>query len=165
MYNLFIIVFFLILMFKKVPTLINAWQKTIKKYILQSHWQNNEVDVSRAILETPDKSTPSRWQKQNIQRRKKEKAKTKRNLGHCYESNRGKKVNNRMIGPPCKCQKKCREKMIEKRIQIFNDFWNLGSYTRQNTYLFECIKAVPKNRSYKNKIKSQASSRKINYQY
>ncbi|CAH1100695.1 unnamed protein product [Psylliodes chrysocephalus] len=41
-----------------------------------SHSQDNEADVSRGVLETPDKATPSRWRKQNIQRRKKEKAKS-----------------------------------------------------------------------------------------
>ena len=115
--------------------------------------------MSRGILEAPDKAVPSRWQKQNIQRRKKEKAKTKCNLGHCYESSRRKKVDDIMIGPPCKCQKKCREKMY------FLTIFGICVTMQDKNTLFECIKAVPKNISYKNKIKSQSSSRKINYQY
>ncbi|CAH1106660.1 unnamed protein product [Psylliodes chrysocephalus] len=62
-------------------------------------------------------------------------------------------------------QKKCREGLLGKETDILNSFWNLGTYKAQNTYLFGSIKAVPKKRSYKKKIKRRESPRKVTYQY
>ncbi|CAH0558686.1 unnamed protein product [Brassicogethes aeneus] len=121
--------------------------------------------VSRGVLQTPDKATPSRWRKSNIECRKKQKAKTKRNLGYSYESSRGKNVIDRKIGSPCKCKRKCRELLHGREGHIFNTFWDLGTYKEQNMYIFGSIKAIPKKRSYKKKTKRQESSRKVTYQY
>ncbi|CAG9763534.1 unnamed protein product [Ceutorhynchus assimilis] len=124
-----------------------------------------QAGTSRGVLVTPDKSNPSRWRKTNIERREKKKRQIKRNLGCKYESSRGKTVLDRKIGPSCNCKKKCRERLLGKETDIFNSFWNLGNYKAQNTYLFGSIKAVPKKRSYKKKIKRRESSRKVTYQY
>ena len=46
----------------------------------------------------------------------------------------------RKIGPPCKCLKKCYEKFDSEAIkEIFQMFWNLGSYILQSQYLAQLI--------------------------
>lgn len=69
------------------------------------------------------------------------------------------------MGLPCKCRKNCRSLLLGKEYQIFNAFWDLGDYDKQNLYLFSQMKAVPKKRTYPKKVKREVSSRKISIQY
>lgn len=100
-----------------------------------------------------------------MERQLKNKRKIKRNLGHNYVNKRQKEVPEREIGPPCTCRRKCRDSLEGKEIHIFNAFWDLGDYNKQNIYLFSQMKSIPKKRTYPKKTKRNHSSRKISLQY
>ena len=119
---------------------------------------NQTPSTSRGHLPSPEKNGASRWRQTNLNRRLKNKRKIKRNLGHSYKSLRGREVEARELGQPCKCRKKCRQLLLGKENDIFNSFWNLGDYNGQNIYLFSLMKAVPKKRTYKKKCKKEVSS-------
>ena len=59
---------------------------------------------------------------------KKNVAKAKRNKGQEYVSlATGKTVPERKVGPPCKCSKKCYDRVGYQNIKdIFHDYWNSG---------------------------------------
>lgn len=116
-------------------------------------------------MPTPEKKAPSRWRHKNIQRHKKIKRKTKRNLGHSYINTKGKEIEPKKLSAPCGCKKQCRQLLEGKENDIFNAFWNLGDYDKQNIYLFASIKVIPKKRSYPKKTKRADSSRNISVQY
>ncbi|CAH1984379.1 unnamed protein product [Acanthoscelides obtectus] len=121
--------------------------------------------TSRGSLPSPEKSKPSRWKRPRREWRKKEKNKIRRNLGHSYKNHKGIEVTARELGPPCTCKNKCREKLGEKELDIFKSFWDLGDYDKQNIYLYSCMEAIPKKRSYPKKTKKQVSSRNISIEY
>ncbi|CAH1107389.1 unnamed protein product [Psylliodes chrysocephalus] len=64
-----------------------------------------DPNISRGCIETPEKKPKSRWRHQNIETRKREKAKKRRNLGHSYDDWKGKKIPPKTMGPPCHCKK------------------------------------------------------------
>ena len=84
---------------------------------------------------------PSAW--------KKVMAKTKRNLGQEYVSEKtGKTVSGRKVGPPCR--DKCFDKVTMPVVkEIHKNFWNLGSYNEQNAYLGKLIRSNPVKRRRK----------------
>lgn len=49
--------------------------------------------------------------------------------------------------------------------QLFTKFWDLSSFDIQNSYLFGCIRAKNKKRSYKKKQKNNVSRRKFTADY
>ena len=68
--------------------------------------------------------------------------KRKRNSGEAYQykvkGNKEliRKVDTKKVGPPCKCKKKCFEKLGAETINtIFKDFWDLQNYDLQTTDL------------------------------
>ncbi|XP_049693296.2 uncharacterized protein LOC126053898 [Helicoverpa armigera] len=81
---------------------------------------------------------PNGWKK-NI-------AKKLRNSGNEYRSIKtGKTVQAKKIGPPCsdKCRLACSSHFTqEKRIQIFNSYWELGSIERHRDFLNSCIRPL-----------------------
>lgn len=94
------------------------------------------------------------------------KRKRKRNLGQEYITVKSRKtVKPRELGPPCKCRNNCRQKLNNSHESIFTNFWDLGSYDLQNSYLFGAIRVEKKKRSYKKKHKRQESSRHFSAQY
>ncbi|XP_072390087.1 uncharacterized protein [Diabrotica undecimpunctata] len=130
--------------------------------------ENEEVftpQTSRGVLPTPEKKAPSRWRQKNTQRHKKIKRKTKRNLGHEYINTKGKKIEPKKLGAPCGCTKQCRQLLAGKENDIFNAFWNLGNYDKQNIYLFSTMTVIPKKRSYPKKTKGIHSSRNVSVKY
>ncbi|XP_050518265.1 uncharacterized protein LOC126892670 [Diabrotica virgifera virgifera] len=135
-------------------------------HIATADINQRQVEGNRgSIILTPEKLSPSRWRKVNIEERKKTKAKKRRNLGHVYISLRGAAKEAKKIGDPCKCKKKCRELLRGTELSIFNGFWDLETYEKQNTYLFSTIKVINKKRSYKQKTKRQESIRKFTNLY
>ena len=64
-------------------------------------------------------------------------AKRQRNLGQEYVSKTtGKTVNQRKVGPPCTCKKKCYEQVGVDNIQsIFDQFWSSGDPQIQNAFI------------------------------
>lgn len=125
----------------------------------------NVPSTSRGILPTPEKAVPSKWRKSNIERRLKVKRRIKRNLGYSYINNKGKDVVSREIGHPCQCKNKCRTLLMGQESKIFEAFWDLADYNKQNVYLFSSMKSVSKKRSYPKKTKRRESSRKVTIQY
>ena len=90
---------------------------------------------------------PSAW--------KKVMAKTKRNLGEQYISEKtGKTVSGRKVGPPCR--DKCFDKVTMPVVkEIHKNFWNLGSYNEQNAYLGKLIRSNPVKRRRKSVLTAE----------
>ncbi|XP_053619324.1 uncharacterized protein LOC128680303 [Plodia interpunctella] len=76
------------------------------------------------------------------------KRKTLRNLGKEYSSRRGVIRAARKMGPPCRCPKKCFEKLseVERKI-IFGNFWSLGDREKQWLYLTNLVTKKQKRRA------------------
>lgn len=65
----------------------------------------------------------------------------------------------------CTCPKKCTEPNklpLKTRRQIFNMFWNIGSYEGRCAFLNSCVNEQPKRRTY---TKSDCSRRKMTRKY
>ena len=93
-------------------------------------------------------------------------AKESQNKGREYISSRGNVVPARQMKPAnCslrKCKRYCEEKIIEdKRQAIFNHYWELGSYQRQQDYLASHITKV----SVKQRTSSESSRRQSTSKY
>lgn len=112
------------------------------------------------------KNPRKRWRKRSPSSHKKSKRKRRRNEGREYFSDFSKKkICGRVLGPSCTCKENCRSKLNNKEVEIFNKFWDLGSFDIQNAYLFGCIKINTKKRCYPKKTKRQISSRKFTASY
>ena len=77
-----------------------------------------------------------------------EAVKKKRNLGQEYVSYRsGKTVQARRVGSPCKDG--CFDRVCEEaRNTILKNFWAIGNYNEQNSYIAQFVKPVPVKRRY-----------------
>lgn len=77
-------------------------------------------------------------------------AKRLRNSGNSYKSRSNKTVEARKMRIPCpdKCVLSCSKNFPnEKRVQLFKEYWALGSLQRQRDFLYSCIeKHEPKYR-------------------
>lgn len=111
------------------------------------------------------KKTPSRKRQPNVECRKKVKAQYRKNLGHGYTTPKGINREPKILGPPCKCKRKCRDLLQGEEKSIFNSFWDLKTFDKQNTYLFGIIKSIGKKRNYPKKTKRQESSRSTTFKY
>ena len=82
---------------------------------------------------------------------KKVMAKSRRNLGKEYVSDKsGKMWAARKIRGPCSCANKCYDKVPEDvRKEIHENFWKLGDYEKQNAYLGKLLKSIPVKRRRK----------------
>ena len=79
--------------------------------------------------------------------------KDKRNRGEAYVSAYTQNhVPERKIGPLCSCG--CMANLGEERIkQLFKDFWRLGDYDKQNSYIHACVQSVEVAKSHvKNRV-------------
>lgn len=121
--------------------------------------------ATRGFIETPEKKKAARKRQINTECRKKVKAQHRRNLGHGYTTTKGKTQIPRTLGPPCSCKKKCRELLHGVEMAIFQSFWDLQTFDKQNAYLFGTIKSVGKKRVYPKKTKRQTSSRSTTFRY
>ena len=93
-------------------------------------------------------------------------AKESKNRGREYISSRGNVVPARQMKPAnCsvrKCKRCCEEKIKEdERQAIFNHYWELGSYQRQQDYLASHVTKVP----VKQRTSSESSRRQSTYEY
>ncbi|CAH0562983.1 unnamed protein product [Brassicogethes aeneus] len=88
--------------------------KDLSEFVLDVLEQN----TSRGTLESPEKKVQSRWRQQNIDNRKRVKAKKRRNLGHSYENWKGRKTEARTLGPQCHCKNKCRSLILLGDVQL-----------------------------------------------
>nr|CAH7713898.1 unnamed protein product [Callosobruchus chinensis] len=116
-------------------------RSTLKQYMPQKPIKRGyKVVVSRGRMVTPEKPKKSRWRKRNIEGRAKVKSRTGRDLGYSYIDAKGRQRDAKVLGPPCQCKKNCRQLLQGTASKIFNSFWDLESYEKQNTYLFATIK-------------------------
>ncbi|XP_045455137.1 uncharacterized protein LOC123666182 [Melitaea cinxia] len=75
---------------------------------------------------------PQKWKKNVLKRIK--------NSGKEYISRSGKKVDAKVMKPPCNCRLQCRTKFSdEMRKEIFESYWNLASLQRQRDFLWSCV--------------------------
>ena len=86
-------------------------------------------DLSSPSQATVRPRRPYAWKKNIAQKR--------RNEGQDYVSEKtGKLVSAKQVGLPCKCIKKCFEKIGEGNIRdIFTHYWNAGDWNVQTGYL------------------------------
>ena len=86
-----------------------------------------------------------------------------KNKGLAYESAKTKKViEERKIGAKCKCSKKCFDKVGEEGVKtVFDSFWAMGNYNKQNTYLTSRIRMCKPKR----KRAVDENNCKVRYEY
>lgn len=99
---------------------------------------------TRGSIATPEKRDPARWRQINTECRKRVKEEKKMNLGYSCKNYKGVEKPAKTLGEPCKCKRKCREKLMGKEKKIFHSFWDLQTHDQQNNYLFGRIQALPK---------------------
>ena len=91
-------------------------------------------------------------------------AKTARNLGLAYTSkDSGKEKDARRIGDPCNCKNKCFDRVGQTNIdRIFTEFWQLGSYNLQCSYIQTHTEDVEVKR---HRIQNIARQRPIHHKF
>ena len=74
--------------------------------------------------------------------------KIKRNSGQRYYTKRGKLIPAKQFeSKNCNCSKKCIERINEtQRIEIFDKFWNIGDFNKQNIILYGSVQRESVNR-------------------
>lgn len=79
-----------------------------------------------------------------------------KNQGLAYEAAHTKKaVEAKKIGKPCKCKNKCFDKVGEEGVKaVFENFWKIGNYNKQNTYLTSRMHVLQPKRRYTNNPES-----------
>lgn len=92
-------------------------------------------DACSDISSSPDKIPKKR--KKNEQNWKKKTRQRLRNSGQAYNSVNGKEMPEKVFkNIPCQCKQKCDEKFeTDERKRIFESFWKLGDYSKQNVYI------------------------------
>ncbi|KAL0829630.1 hypothetical protein ABMA28_003136 [Loxostege sticticalis] len=68
-----------------------------------------------------------------------------RNTGKQYVSRVGKIVKEKVMKPPCgpKCRQSCSNNFTnQQRQEIFDTYWELGSFQRQRDFLNSCITSI-----------------------
>ncbi len=91
--------------------------------------------------------------------------KLRANTNQPYVNSKGKEVKPKEfdVSFKCGCPKKCTEQLsLKVRRQIFNMFWNIGSYEGRCAFLNSCVNEIPKKRQY---TKSENSRRKHSRKY
>lgn len=81
-----------------------------------------------------------------------------------YQDSTGKLIPGRCVGELCHCILKCKE-MLTDPLQkvIFEEFWNLSNFDKQNAYLFGCIEAFGVKRRYGNSTPETSRRQKSYY--
>lgn len=65
---------------------------------------------------------------------------------------------------PCLCKKRCNGKFSEKeRRRIFESFWKLGDYSKQNIYIWGCVQPCSVKR--KRPREGCGSEKNVSYSY
>ncbi|KAL7637464.1 UNVERIFIED_CONTAM: hypothetical protein RMT77_012192 [Armadillidium vulgare] len=78
--------------------------------------------------------------------------KIKRNNGQKYYTKRGKFIPAKQFeSKNCNCSKKCIERINEaQRMEIFDKFWNIGDFNKQNIFLYGSVQRKSVNRRRRN---------------
>ncbi|CAH2102002.1 unnamed protein product [Euphydryas editha] len=114
----------------------------------------NRVLNLESVVPAVENISISNTSKKRRRGNKKEIAKTLRNLGLAYTSasTSRKLVSPRKLKEPCnsRCRLKCSERISqESRQTIFEDYWNMGSLTRQRDFIAKQISEVKPKYQYK----------------
>ena len=120
--------------------------------------QNNNTDYSAVEIlaenipavqaQSEQDKIRTRKRKRNLEKNKRVLRKKLRNSGHPYVSTGGKLCTEKCIGPDCNCRLKCFDNVDKNcRESVFANFWAMGDFNRQNSYLFGQIRCyLPKRR-------------------
>ncbi|CAG4945953.1 unnamed protein product [Colias eurytheme] len=85
------------------------------------------------------------------------------NLGKKYVTRKGKVVNEKVMGEPCKCRNNCVDKIThEQRLDCFKRFWSLGNKEKQWAFVITFTRKVKKRRC---NSECQPNFRKFTYKY
>ncbi|XP_022831027.1 uncharacterized protein LOC111359658 [Spodoptera litura] len=75
------------------------------------------------------------------------KRKRLRNLGKKYITKKGKEVDEKSMGAPCKCHYKCYDRISEEqRLECFQHFWQLGDRVQQWHFIIKYTEKMNKKR-------------------
>lgn len=112
----------------------------------------------------PSNKNRTRKRLQNPSTHKQTVAKRARNSGQRYVSKKGKIVEGKTFQyTPCSCKMKCNDNITpEERKSLFESFWKMGDFKRQNTFLCGLIhkNAVKQRRPRKDGATKRSSSNK-----
>nr|XP_022901104.1 uncharacterized protein LOC111414142 [Onthophagus taurus] len=113
-----------------------------------------------------DRKRKGKKRKANLVEWKKSKAKLLRNTGKPYTSSsiRKTEMQARKVRPACneKCKQQCSRKIEEnKRLEIFNKYWSLGSLKSQREFIGRSMTAVTPRYQYKR----EGSTRQCNHAF
>lgn len=106
-----------------------------------------------------------RKRKKNEDTWKKRKRQNLRNSGLAYHSVKGKEISKKCFtNAPCHCKKNCNQKFTEEeRKRIFESFWKLGDFSKQNVYIRS---SVMSHRVKRKRIRDGSGSEKnVSYSY
>lgn len=121
-----------------------------------------------------------RKRKKNEDTWKKKKRQNCRNSGLAYHSVKGKEIPRKSFtNAPCHCKKKCNQKFTEEeRKRIFESFWKLGDFSKQNIYIRSSVMSHTverkrirngsrreKNVSYSYNLRNSANSQTVCKKY
>lgn len=75
------------------------------------------------------------------------KRKCLKNLGKKYITKKGKVIDEKTMGPPCKCRNKCIDKISQQqRLECFTKFWQLGDRAMQWNFIIKYSDKMKKKR-------------------
>ncbi|CAG9571813.1 unnamed protein product [Danaus chrysippus] len=112
---------------------------------ITSTTNNAETQPDETQLHEPSPTVRGKKRTRNVENWCKVKAKLLRNSGKSYTGRTGKTVPPRKMGPSCKdkCILSCSKKFTEQyRVQLFTDYWAMGSIQRQRDFLSACIEKL-----------------------
>lgn len=116
---------------------------------------------SRSPHPTPEKPLRGRWRSRGVEKRKRNRE--RKNEGRPYKNSKGELIPGHSIGELCNCPLKCQETLARVQNEIFEGFWNLGDFDKQNAYLFGCIEAFNVKRRYGNTTPETSRRQKSYY--
>ncbi|CAH1640749.1 unnamed protein product [Spodoptera littoralis] len=112
-------------------------------------------------------STPPKKRSKKRLRRTSEWSDVKRkylkNIGQKYVTKKGKVVDDKILGAPCKCRYRCFEKIThDQRYACFQKFWRLGNREKQWAFVVKYSKKLLKNRCLNREV---PNNRKFTFKY
>lgn len=67
------------------------------------------------------------------------------------------------MGELCDCPLKCKVKLVDVKEKIFDSFWDLSDFDKQNAYLFSCIEPYNVKKRYGKAAPEQSRRQKSYY--
>lgn len=131
-----------------------------------------ETATKEAVMQGSENQTENKTKSSKLQKKRQLKGETravrkerklKRNTGQEYTTRKGKTRAKRTIRPLKKCRNKCQDKISENdRLQLFNQYWNIGEYNRRVSYLAGLMEIKKKEIS---RPRTMLTNRRHNRQY